>query len=509
MTSVFGAITRSSLKEFYNRVGLDESPFNTYTTENEKDKITELFIHPAEYAPIVESFNHGRTMLLTGNRGTGKTALLLDLLRSVTEESSFICSIDNYQKLGRVPDLLQYYKLIIRSVTSALFSRLAENKKIIDKSKIGKEDRLLLSYLLKYYTDPITKKELKEKIEQVQSSKFKRTVIKGYNYIRYTLNYGATVASNMLSDTITSHFSKLPPIVERGKVKEFFPEISTEADEDFISTDATYAFIERVISLIEQLGYKRIILTFDKLDEDPRFENDADGISEFIKPLVTDNNLLTEGKIQLIISLWVVPFNLIKDAVRTQKHYCPEIEWTKYDLIAALNQRLKVYSSNKVTNFASILELSVTDDLLEELISLSNSNPRDLWHIMNRVITSQYELDPESDKISSNALQNGFGSFVTKFNFFEYYPRKLNSRANSMDVYSYIAHLQKLNTESFTRNQLNERAGTGSSTNGYVYNMEKMGLVKNIGQVSGNVVYRIADPKVVYAMKNGIKIERP
>ncbi|MNC67325.1 hypothetical protein D3C75_1178120 [compost metagenome] len=77
-----------------------------------------------------------------------------------------------------------------------------------------------------------------------------------------------------------------------------------------------------------------------------------------------------------------------------------------------------------------------------------------------------------------------------------------------MDVYGYITHLQKLGTILFSKNQLNERAGTGSSTNNYVVSMERMGLIKRHGQQSGNVIYTINDPKVIYAIDNGLKIEK-
>jgi hypothetical protein len=77
-----------------------------------------------------------------------------------------------------------------------------------------------------------------------------------------------------------------------------------------------------------------------------------------------------------------------------------------------------------------------------------------------------------------------------------------------MDVYSYIAHLQKLDETSFTKNKLDMMAGTGGSTNNYVVGMENIGLIKKVDQKSGNSIYSIADPKVIYAMKNGITIEK-
>ena len=39
----------------------------------------------------------------------------------------------------------------------------------------------------------------------------------------------------------------------------------------------------------------------------------------------------------------------------------------------------------------------------------------------------------------------GVKEFVKGFSYYEYYPKKKNTKSNTMDVYSYIAHLLKLN----------------------------------------------------------------
>lgn len=52
-------------------------------------------------------------------------------------------------------------------------------------------------------------------------------------------------------------------------------------------------------------------------------------------------------------------------------------------------------------------------------------------------------------------------------------------------------------------------AKTGGSTNNYVVGMEKIGLIVNTNEKEkGGVLYRINDPKVVYAMRNGLDISK-
>ena len=77
-----------------------------------------------------------------------------------------------------------------------------------------------------------------------------------------------------------------------------------------------------------------------------------------------------------------------------------------------------------------------------------------------------------------------------------------------MDIYSYIKHLLRLDSHVFTKNKLNDMAGTGGSTNNYVVAMENMGLIRRTGEKTqqGGLEYEIRDPKVRYARENGIDI---
>ena len=98
--------------------------------------------------------------------------------------------------------------------------------------------------------------------------------------------------------------------------------------------------------------------------------------------------------------------------------------------------------------------------------------------------------------------------FVKQFNFYEYYPRKANARSNSMEYNFYLRHLQRLESPTFTRSQLNDKAGTGSSTINYTVGMEKLGLIEKDVSDKGRISYRIRDRKIKYALSNGIEITK-
>ncbi|XCA83502.1 hypothetical protein ABKJ26_15125 [Exiguobacterium mexicanum] len=496
----------TSFEYFTRNIGFNEYPFSTYTTENERGKENELFIPPSDYSPIIQGFNQGLSTILIGNRGTGKTAILLDFERNLNRENSIFCTVDDFSSLPKSFKEIEFYKFLISKISITLFEVLVTETKRL--KKLDQADKVLLSYLLKFFVPSVSKRLLKEKIEKLQLSSFKRLGRRTFNYFRGVLNWGATVGVNVVDQYIATHFKGLPSLESEVSIKDFFPELPLKVDETFNDLEVGFQLLNEVLNLISKLGYERTVILFDKLDEDNRFSDNGEEIANFVKPILTDNKLLLAESLQLVVSMWSIPFTYLREYVRTQKHFCPQLNWHKSDLERVLNKRLQIYSKGEISNYKSIFTDDFNTDWENKIFELANNNPRDLWHIFDKMMRNQYMINPSSSKIEVSSLNSSFEDFVTNFNYFEYYPRKNNARANTMDFYSYTAHLLKLNNTTFTRNQLNEQAKTGGSTQNYVVGMERIGLVEKISQDGGASRYRIKDPKVKYALENNIKIEK-
>lgn len=471
-------------------------PFNLYTAENEQEYADRLFVRADNYDSIKGSYEGNRSIIVRGNRGIGKTALLFDLQRGVNSKEHFLCMIDDYSMLNIEPKTEEYYNLIIRNMGACFFEYLIGNTKKL--KKLNRNERIFLSMILSQYTTSTTKTILAQKIEAIQLSKTRKLIKKYINLIRFIFNYGLTTGVNIVNDALRNYYTLLPPVKE-DEIRNLLPTIKLDIDTDFERIDASYNLIIQLCNILKKIGYSRITIIFDKFDEDGRMKNNAETVSKFLIPLLSDNKILENQNVQLIISVWEIPFKRILTEVRTQKYFCPLLSWSIESLEKALNQRLSVFSDGKVVNYKFIFEDSVQRESIDEIFGLSNGNPRDLWHVLNCIFLKQYEVDSNSNKISENAIKAGIVEFVKGFNFYEYYPRNPKAKSNSMDIYSYIKHLMKLNTIEFTKNQLNIQANTGSSTNNYVVGMENIGLVVNTGvKNNGGVLYRINDPKIIY-----------
>lgn len=496
----------SSFKNFYQRFGLTNFPFDTFTTEHETAIASDIFVSQSEYDPIIDAFSGKRNAIILGERGSGKTAILEDFKRQISNKRELYVLISDYSMMPNPPTTNDIYKLIITNLLVALFTKI--NRQKIKLLFLNKADKILLSYLLSTFLPTYSQNQLKDRISKVQIPFWVRSFNWLYNRLRAPLNIVGTAGKNLVYQYLLKHFTFLPIIENENQIQEFFPELKLNVEYDFFSQDISFSLLQKVADICNKLGYSKPIVMIDRLDEDSRFENDAQAISEFINPFLSDGKLLSIDSIQLVFFVWSTPFRFIEDNIRTQKYFCPSLRWSKADLEKLLNKRLAYYSNSNLVNYRSMFENNVSDNTLDEIFELANSNPRDLIHIFKKLLTTQYEINAESHKIEQDTIGRALTEFVSRFNYYEYYPRKSNAQSNTMDIYSYSAHLFKLDDIEFTKNRLNEKAQTGGSTNNYVVNMEKIGLVEKIRAERGNAIYKIKDPKIIYALRNKIEIRQ-
>lgn len=490
-------------EEYYKQMGFEKYPFRDRTAE--KEDTGRLFIKPEQYEMLVDSFEEEQTCIINGDRGTGKTIIIDDLKRRVEKKEKLVAYISNFESVSLDNNILDFYNLILQEITRSMLIYLKCNHKKM--KKLSDDDKIMISFLIMKYGDTITDSQLKKQIEKVQLSKWKRM----FNLISKPLtniaNYGGTAVTNFGNQFLTNAFGTYFPKVNCDEIIQIFPDIKFKVVDDFKSVEVTYSMLSMIVERIHNIVGAPIIVFFDKFDEDSRIENDADILAEFLKDLVSDNALLLNDNLQLMISVWKIAFKGLASNFRRSKHYVYDISWSFEYLINVLNHRLQVFSDNRIEKWQDIFEEEIVS--IDDILNLSNGNPRDLWDIFDNIIRAQHKINDSEKKISKDAIEIGMKDFVSKFNFYEYYPKKKNARKNTNDVYSYITLLLFLNnTEEFTNEELRSAATTGGSVTNYITNMQTIGLIEKTDKKrpGGAVIYRIIDPKVRYAIYNEIEI---
>lgn len=499
-----GSIKSETFQEFYQAMGIVKYPFREKTAEKENSE--KLFIKPLNYSLLEDMYANGETIIINGNRGTGKTMLLKDL-RLKDKSDKIGVFLSKYEGISCEENLNDFYSLILKNIVPQLLSVLILDRKNL--KKLSQDNKMLLSLLIYKYGDTLSNSQLMDKLGDVQLTPFKKLCNKVSYPVTAVLNYLSTGITNFGNELLTKHFGPYLPDVDSSTFKNIFPEIKFEIENEFKTVEISYDLLSKSLKLTKEVIGKSVIVYMDRLDEDLRLENDADLISKFIKQILCDSNLLLNSDIQLLISVWKIPFDMLTAVFRRSKHNVYDITWSKEQLEKVLNHRLEVYSNLQVKDYHTLFDSSISQANLDKIFELSNSNPRDLWTIFDRIFIKQHEEDSSNKLITLNAFDKSLRDFISKFEYYEYYPKKKMAQRNTNDIYSYIQHLLKLkDNREFTYAELRDAANTGGSTSNYITGMMNIGLVTKTDKKreGGAVIYLINDPKIIYAIEHEIDI---
>jgi len=103
----------TSFREFYERMGFEKHPFFDRTAE--KEDTSNLFISPPDYSVLKDVFDSEGTSIISGNRGTGKTIILLDI-QAKASLKRIVSYIGNYESIPLANNILDFYSLILQSI---------------------------------------------------------------------------------------------------------------------------------------------------------------------------------------------------------------------------------------------------------------------------------------------------------------------------------------------------------------------------------------------------------
>lgn len=272
----------TTFEVFCKNFGFKNYPFNSFTAESEKEKQSDLFVSTKLYSPLVEAFKAGQTMILSGDRGTGKTSITYDFARNAGD-SYLICKIDDFSGLSLNFTEVDFYRFVIEKIVNEFFSELS-NLRSANKS-LSEEEKILLTYYYLHFASDATRGLTKRIAAKIQISPTKRFLTLIYNIFRSPLNIGFNTGVSLIAD-IVARATGSQTVTQQAV--EYFPEIVNGLETDFPKNDSTLEVLRRLSRIVKSAGFKNLVLIFDKIDEDSRLENAAEEISEFLAPMLTN-----------------------------------------------------------------------------------------------------------------------------------------------------------------------------------------------------------------------------
>ena len=480
--------------ELFLNMGFEKNPFSKFSAEDERSYLKDIYETPRFYQTLIDELAEGNSRYLLGERGVGKSALMFYLIEDLKEKGIYPVLIDEYDETPIKNNGYELLFLVERCIITQLGIELLCNKSKI--KKLAKDDREKLAFLINVFFKNLSKNKVKELYEEISGEK-KKNIFRRFcnHFLIRPINIILSGASNVAGITVSKALG-LPVIDNNVVYLQFISELSENGETKEFSK-MNYKDIKEILRetavLIEKMGYKKLVVFFDKLDEYTKLKSQIDLIVEFIEPITTDTSLIYSQEFGFEFLLWNKLKEKMKERqVRFDKARPIDIDWSKEELKKILSRRLSYFSKEKV----KVEEIFFDSKKLGKVIELANGSPRQLTMLLARIYEEQSKLDGNVKKFSDEAVKRGMNSFCQNFEYELFYPK--------LTIKDVVNRILKVGKTEFTISDLASatKKSIPTATN-WIRGMKNVGFVEETeGDISGKAkVYKVIEPKIRYMLE--------
>ncbi len=246
-------------------------------------------------------------------------------------------------------------------------------------------------------------------------------------------------------------------------------------------------------NIIEKLGYKKLVVFFDKIDEYTQLKSQIDSIVEFIEPITTDTSLIYSSEFGFEFLLWNKLKEKMKEKqVRFDKSRPIDINWDKDEMKKMLSRRLSFFALHK----SNMNEVLGNEQQLDRIIEMANGSPRQLTMLLSRIYEEQSKIDNSANAFSKEAVNLGMQNFSQTFEYELFFP--------GMSIKDVVNRILKVGKIKFSISDLASATKKSPQTaSNWIRTMKNVGFVEEIEGDSGKTkIYRVTDPKIIYMIEN-------
>lgn len=495
-------------EDLYTVLGFKNNPFSTTTAEEEKAYIGEIFLKPRYYSAILSDIKDHRTKFIFGDRGIGKSALMFFVNEELQDHNKLQVLIENYTDFSVKENEKDFLLRILQEMTKNI--ALDIFKKKVDSNNLTNIEKQKMIFFIDNFFSTLSNKELTS-----LENKFDRTnkinlLKRFFNLFNKSVNTAISLTTEAVSDMVRKSFGKNQPAYNEGTYqvyKEYIQEFkiskrTTTKEENIDSVKILKEFIKDLTTIIERFGYSGTVLFFDKIDEYPALNGNVNNISQFIREISKDTDLLYNSHISFVFFLWnKLKSNMREYDVRFDKFQPIDITWTRDEIFLMLERRIKFFSANKEIKFSDIVR---EQDLRDMIIDLAAKSPRNLLLLLQIIYEEQSNLDVKASYLHQEAIQNGMLKFVKTYNYSLLHSSNAKG-ANSIETA--VNNLLRVGKIEFESTDLAAAYKVSSqSANSKIQKIKNYGLIEEIDNPgSQKKKYKVIEPKIVYAIEKGIE----
>lgn len=480
--------------DLYANLGFEGNPFSNFSAEEEKTYLKEIYEKPRYYQTLLTEVSEGNSRYLFGERGIGKSALMYYLMEDLRQKNVFSILIDEYDGIPLKNNGGSFLNQVEQNIITKLGVELLCEKKRI--KKLDKDERDKLAFLINVFFKTLGKTRIKQLYEEVSQTKKINFYKKIFNsFLIKPINIVLSGASNVVGSTISKALGL--PLIDNNIIYQQFISEMSESQELRELEQMDYKDLKVILRetarLIEKLGYSKLVVFFDKIDEYKKLHSRIDAIADFLEDITTDTSLIYSSEFGFDFLLWNKLKEKMKEKqVRFDKSRPIDINWSVDELKSILAKRLAYFSPRRNIQLKDIVE----EQHLEQIIQMASGSPRQLIMLLARIYEEQAKIDSNVNRISNEAVVLGMQMFSQTFEYELFFPR--------MSIKDVVNRILKVGKLEFTISDLAAVTKKSIPTaSGWIGTMRNLGFVEEMDGVNGRAkLYKVVDPKIVYLLEN-------
>jgi len=487
------------MNELYQSLGLKTNLFSKFSAEEESEYLNDIYVQPKYFNSLYSNLKDASSRFIIGSRGSGKTALMLQLQKALDENNVFTYQLDNFENIPKKDNEKYFILEIIQGITSDFGLILSKNPSL--KNKLDKFDKEKLAFIIQEFFKTLSKREYLDRNDKIKRFKAKNIFIEFFNsYLNKPINLLISGGIEIVSDTVAKSLG-LPKVQNSEFYKNYIPEFTTKRPEKKIRfEDYDYNSLKNILidlsKILKKVGYHNVVIMIDKIDENRNLKGSINDVCVFIEELLKDTNLLMQNDFGVVFSIWDEVRNVLaSQGVRFDKFRPIDVTWSSEEIIAIINKRIAFFSSKA----KRIEDLLIDSNEKDDIIKLANYSPRDLFHLFANIYDEQSIIDNTSTYFSREAISKGKLRFCKEYEYYALFPSNRNSKD---DVFRNINRLLKTGKTTLRSNDLASVLKVNPATaNSYIKIMSDFNFIKMTDE---QYVYNVIDPKIKYLIENKI-----
>lgn len=378
---------------------LKSNPFEHYTAETEPH-IAEYAVKPPYLTAISARARATSSFILFGDRGAGKSATRITLFRELWATKNkagdgnsagplAVNYIDFSKAIKRFKsgafsesDLISKVAFLTIETILAWLSSLPEGEREVYTGALNTHEKALTVALLKTFY--FVRGEVERKITEREALTL--------------LNQAWTTKSAIWAgkrwEVLSELISKFTELAARHFVSDSAA-VASSVEQVLISFtgdtgEVGKAVLQKLVDFVKIFGFTGVVILIDKVDETEFTQNSAESTTKLIHPILSHVQLLEVENFAWQFFLWsqVKPF-MESDSyrVRLDKIASVTIDWDVTFFKDMLNERIKFFSSGRLS-FSDLFQQKLDIDVvLGQLVNTAMRSPRELVRLMDTILT--------------------------------------------------------------------------------------------------------------------------